>query len=1169
MNENLSPGQGSLNSRLVQNNEEENVSRCRRALFAETKNSKQTRSSSIDRDPNSNSSINQTVLVSTIEELKIYLAGDGDFKVIVSEELSTSKEYLKLMEEIKEDGRFMISDNSLGSFKGNVHQNDGSDINRIDFNEQQPVLDQRHVISCSTNMADNRSEAGETKVIRWLTDVQNHLEDPDIDVDVRNVESITTDEFYHRQDDNIKTGQSVTNSKFGLSYKSVDFEDNSSSNERSDTGAKDGILTTVCQGDNDMTFSDVEQHLESRITEESIEVDDQLPVSDSYQQEDVGLFISDNQLLEVKIVEDFCPEVQHNASNHNQSEKSESATADSTSIIVSSGLEEKDDTDNAVVDTSHGRTPHENYESIGNVEHSIHPDPVEFHNGCPKYVVFVGDPKSWVTEELRTFFFLPSEGSATLLCIRVSVNVPLAVIFKEILRRWRSHQCFNNPILSFKGQPVDLSRSILEYSTRDTFIVCNDQVDETLKAHPGTLWSCEDCEEGYHIKQSFEKHAKGHKPLFEDKMPTTTAGRIYDRYKTPWGAPRSSRGVKSNLGTSKVSAKYCSSTDVCHSSVLPQEVEMSEVQGSSTLSDKSTHCTDSFDKSRKSKRLLSKPLVSYAESNEGLPNDLTDDSEGEEFDCNEHECEYDDLESDFEVEKEDWRQKPRYKPPESDREDEDDEILEALRLAGKKKLEEKMKAELDSSGLQNLWVPDEQDIKDLDYFLVRPLIRSCKKYTHKKSLIPLSVRKKIENPNEPVQLLPSERKFVSDTPFAYEGVMKRLLYVWQEKLRENDPSLLSDDGMLHIRQFYAFREHNFIEPHDIREFFDSFSSPSVQSKIVEAYDSFLDQLFIFANSTNGKALFAKPMEDEQLMSQKELRNRGKMELNLLLQEITNTQNLIKSNKPYIKWKGDRLDKRNKRMKARHEFEGMPTNPDPKVIIDKWMKHESTREMNRRIVEAAENKEVVSPSELLTMTNHLIVMFSTKIGSRLEAFKMATWKDYIKAKKKGPSANPYSQLDMRTIVKDRPSVQANIQEDDEGDELYVRDPWSHDINDPEDVMLDKNVWEVSQGVCLELDLHKNGHVYKLYLWLNRFEEAYLLCYEEISANYFKFHLKKERGLDDPIFINTKGESFVASQKRVDLVNFCIATELPTATHYIFRKFYTNKVYSSKKGSFLYT
>ena len=233
--------------------------------------------------------------------------------------------------------------------------------------------------------------------------------------------------------------------------------------------------------------------------------------------------------------------------------------------------------------------------------------------------------------------------------------------------------------------------------------------------------------------------------------------------------------------------------------------------------------------------------------------------------------------------------------------------------------------------------------------------------------------------------------------------------------------------------------------------------------VPQAYDEFLDQLFIFANSTNGKALFAKPMDDEQLLSQKELRNQGKMELNLLLQEITNTQNLIKSNKPYIKWKGDRLDKRNKRMKARHEFEGMPTNPDPKVIIDKWMKHESTREMNRRIVEAAENKEVVSPSELLKMTNHLIIMFSTKVGSRLEAFKMATWKDYIKAKKKGPSANPYSQLDIRSVDKDRPSVQANIQEDDEGDVLYVRDPWSHDTHDPEDVMLDKNMWKVSQGV----------------------------------------------------------------------------------------------------------
>ena len=142
----------------------------------------------------------------------------------------------------------------------------------------------------------------------------------------------------------------------------------------------------------------------------------------------------------------------------------------------------------------------------------------------------------------------------------------------------------------------------------------------------------------------------------------------------------------------------------------------------------------------------------------------------------------------------------------------------------------------------------------------------------------------------------------------------------------------------------------------------------------------------------------------------------------------------------------------------------------------------------------------------------------------------------------------------------------MQEDDEGDEIYVRDPWSRDLNDPEDVMLDDNIWAISQGVCLELDMHKNGHVYKLYLWLNKIEEAYLLCYEEITANYLKVHLKRERTIDDPIFINTKGDSFVASQKRVDLVNFCIVTGLPKAIHYIFRKMYTDRVYSSKDGNY---
>ena len=240
------------------------------------------------------------------------------------------------------------------------------------------------------------------------------------------------------------------------------------------------------------------------------------------------------------------------------------------------------------------------------------------------------------------------------------------------------------------------------------------------------------------------------------------------------------------------------------------------------------------------------------------------------------------------------------------------------------------------------------------------------------------MRKKIESKDNPEPLEPAERKYVSTTAYDYEKVIRRLFYVWEESLRINDPTMLSDDGKFHFRQLYAFRKHNFIEPHDIREFLDSFSSPNIQSKMAEAYHTILTQLYLFARSTTGKAPFSKPITDDEFrMSPEELRYKGKVELNLFLQDISNTQKLLKIDKPYVKWKGERLDKRNEKMEAMYQFEGMPTNPDPKVILDKWNKHESTIKMNRRIVEAAENKEVVSPSELLSMTNHLIIMYSTK------------------------------------------------------------------------------------------------------------------------------------------------------------------------------------------------
>ena len=164
--------------------------------------------------------------------------------------------------------------------------------------------------------------------------------------------------------------------------------------------------------------------------------------------------------------------------------------------------------------------------------------------------------------------------------------------------------------------------------------------------------------------------------------------------------------------------------DVQRFSVLPQDHEISLSQSSvlcenvasPIMSDRAAPSKDSNDKSRKSRRLQSKPLMTYCEKSDDLSDDLTDDSEGEDFNSNQQDSDSEDQELDCVVNKGDWRHKPRFKPPESDREDEDDESLESVRLEGKVKLEEKMKAELNTDAGLNTWEPDEQDLKDLHIF---------------------------------------------------------------------------------------------------------------------------------------------------------------------------------------------------------------------------------------------------------------------------------------------------------------------------------------------------------------------------------------------------------------------------------------------------------------------
>ena len=136
------------------------------------------------------------------------------------------------------------------------------------------------------------------------------------------------------------------------------------------------------------------------------------------------------------------------------------------------------------------------------------------------------------------------------------------------------------------------------------------------------------------------------------------------------------------------------------------------------------------------------------------------------------------------------------------------------------------------------------------------------KFTTLKSYIPEDVLKEMEITEE---LNPKSRRFVSTTDWDYVYAFQKLLYIWQEYLRKNDPDNLSSDQKIHIRQFFEFKSRTFLDPFIILDLLESkVRSPNLKCKMYASYRYMLDQQYKAACDPAGKSLFCTAMTDEEI-----------------------------------------------------------------------------------------------------------------------------------------------------------------------------------------------------------------------------------------------------------------------------------------------------------------
>ena len=379
----------------------------------------------------------------------------------------------------------------------------------------------------------------------------------------------------------------------------------------------------------------------------------------------------------------------------------------------------------------------------------------------------------------------------------------------------------------------------------------------------------------------------------------------------------------------------------------------------------------------------------------------------------------------------------------------------------------------------------------------------------------------------------------------------------QNFFKEKCPRKLID-GKLHIRQFFAVRTPELIEPPDVEKLIQTFQSPGIQQHAHSGYGYLLKGIKRYLASPEASFLYSTPINDEERgWSQERMEREGRTmrkDYDEIIKGVLDNLSLFS---PQSQFHGDRTGEADIFRAARKETEGKDV-PDPAVVVPRFLDHELTKNAENAILDAAESHRVVSDSELNEWAEFLILRVMCLMGNRSDCLRNMTWGDFWKAIRKSFAAYPFNKIPSNLNT-----------EGDGGKGDYQRsDPWSSDPNDPDDMFSnhdDDPVWQGVRGHVVEIRFHKTGASYMGYIFLNSIDVMFLKCWEEILSNklWQKFDERKLEN-EDAIFIGSSGNPVLTVHRPPRLEMFILRAGIPNSTSYVFRYMYVKSLYNAKSA-----
>ena len=344
----------------------------------------------------------------------------------------------------------------------------------------------------------------------------------------------------------------------------------------------------------------------------------------------------------------------------------------------------------------------------------------------------------------------------------------------------------------------------------------------------------------------------------------------------------------------------------------------------------------------------------------------------------------------------------------------------------------------------------------------------------------------------------------SQTPGIYTLALKRLLGYLQSEIAAIDSGSLHG-GKIYLRDFFAYHTVHWRRISNVIPTIEKHESVlSMKPQLLGAY---MKLALMVSEDLESPTAHIKFYDNDKVDSRKKIED-AQDKCQRYLEVVLSKRESMKQRNAYQKWE------QSKRGIAKHQRE----------MDSEWLDIRVPDTLYR----LADGEDLTLSINVLHEMNKFVPLtLASRAGNRPELIGAMTRGQFLSALKDCSNPNKPVNLDPR-------AVQEQVTKRMHGGQYINPDPQKLDVMDPEP---DRNsdAWPLLKGYAVRAPLHKTGHRYDAWVFLNENDHFLVEMYIAITD-----HMLKGRGVilnaNSAVFVNTDGQLLITKARTFKLNTF---------------------------------